>query len=71
MEQVRAATPESFRKAFPGREIQEVIDAHEIECEASSNTVVNKTMHSEYKHGQRCETCCCRPAKLRAACLHY
>ena len=30
-EMIRKATPEAFKRHFPGRSIQEIIDAHEIE----------------------------------------
>jgi hypothetical protein len=49
-EQIERATPESFRKAFPGRKIQMIIDAHEQQCEEPSNLTCRRTVWSDYKH---------------------
>jgi hypothetical protein len=49
-EQLRRAEPESFQKAFPGDNVQLMIDAHEQQCEESANLEGRHTLWSDYKH---------------------
>eukprot|EP01049_Picozoa_sp_SAG25_P013375 SAG25_NODE_2055_length_1995_cov_2.075949_2_plen_364_part_00 len=49
-EQLRQAEPSSFKRNFPSRDIQLIIDAHEQECESASNLMARRTLWSEYKH---------------------
>ena len=49
-EQIKRATPVSFKKAFPGRNVQFIIDAHEQQCEEPSNLKCRRTLWSDYKH---------------------
>eukprot|EP01043_Picozoa_sp_COSAG02_P035987 COSAG02_NODE_2609_length_8435_cov_4.723129_7_plen_69_part_00 len=49
-EQLRRAEPSSFKRNFPNRDIQMIIDAHEQECESASNLQARRTTWSEYKH---------------------
>jgi hypothetical protein len=49
-EQLRRAEPESFQKAFPGDNVQLIIDAHEQQCEESANLEARRTLWSDYKH---------------------
>jgi hypothetical protein len=44
-----ATTPSAFKKDFPGRRIQSLLDCHEQECESPSCPVLNRTMWSNYK----------------------
>ena len=49
-EQLRRAEPSSFKRNFPNRDIQMIIDANEQECESASNLQARRTTWSEYKH---------------------
>jgi hypothetical protein len=49
-QQLRDACPESFKVAFPTRNIQYIIDAHEQQCEEPSNLMARRTVWSDYKH---------------------
>ena len=49
-EMIRMATPPAFQKHFPGRTIQEIIDAHEQEMEVPSCLVARRSTWSSYKH---------------------
>ena len=48
--QIEAATPVRFREAFKGRNIAEIIDAHEQECEVTNNLVARRSLYSKYKN---------------------
>jgi hypothetical protein len=49
-QQLQQAEPSSFKRNFPNRDIQLIIDAHEQECESASNLMARRTLWSEYKH---------------------
>ena len=48
--QILAAMPASFKAAFPDRNVQLIIDAHEQQCEEPSNLVCRRSVWSDYKH---------------------
>ena len=50
LEMIKNATPEAFKKHFPGRTIQEIIDAHEQEMQVPSCLVAQRSTWSKYKH---------------------
>ena len=52
LEMIKNATPEAFKKHFPGRTIQEIIDAHEQEMQVPSCLVAQRSTWSKYKHRQ-------------------
>lgn len=49
-DQIKRATPESFRKAFPSTNVQYIIDAHEQQCEEPTDLKCRRTVWSDYKH---------------------
>lgn len=49
-EQIWDSTPDSFKKQYPGRKIQEIIDCHEQRMEDPSDFMAKRSCWSQYKH---------------------